>query len=201
MNEYERAEESAPGLRLHSVKPKPARMVAPSTELSGLQPLLLGAAGLTQLQRLAGNASVVQLIQEERSPRSDATAERGGSPLDASTRTFMEERLGADFGDVRIHSDSEATESAKSLDARAYTVGNSVVFQSGEYTPETDPGIRTLAHELAHVVQQRNGPVDGTPMSDGINISDPWDRFEQMAESSADSVLSKDKEGVKRGAK
>ena len=113
----------------------------------------------------------------------------------------MEERLGADFGDVRIHSDSEATESAKSLDARAYTVGNSVVFQSGEYTPETDPGIRTLAHELAHVVQQRNGPVDGTPMSDGINISDPSDRFEQMAESSADSVLSKDKEGVKRGAK
>jgi hypothetical protein len=102
----------------------------------------------------------------------------------------MESRLGADFSDVRVHTGGKATESARSVQAHAYTVGNDVVFQSDKYAPESDSGKRMLAHELTHVVQQRSGPVDGTPAAGGIQISHPSDRFEQAAESSADRVMS-----------
>ena len=102
----------------------------------------------------------------------------------------MESRLGADFSDVRVHTDARASESAQSVQAQAYTVGTDVVFQSGKYAPESDSGKRMLAHELTHVVQQRSGPVDGTPAGGGIKISNPADRFEQAAETSADHVMS-----------
>jgi hypothetical protein len=102
----------------------------------------------------------------------------------------MESRLGADFSDVRVHTDGKATESARSVQAYAYTVGNDVVFQSDKFSPESESGQRMLAHELTHVVQQRSGPVDGTPAPGGIQISHPSDTFEQAAESSADQVMS-----------
>jgi hypothetical protein len=75
----------------------------------------------------------------------------------------MESRLDADFSDVRVHTDGKATDSARSVQAYAYTVGNDVVFQSDKYAPGSDSGQRMLAHELTHVVQQRSGPVAGTP--------------------------------------
>jgi hypothetical protein len=77
-----------------------------------------------------------------------------GQPLDAGTRGFMEPRFGADFGDVRVHSDSRAAESARAVGARAYTVGRTIAFGSGEYRPDAEGGRRLLAHELSHVVQQ-----------------------------------------------
>ena len=83
-----------------------------------------------------------------------------------------------------------ATESARSVQAYAYTVGNDVVFQSDKFAPDSDSGQRMLAHELTHVVQQRSGPVDGTPAAGGIKISHPSDSFEQAAESTADRVMS-----------
>jgi hypothetical protein len=89
-----------------------------------------------------------------------------------------------------VHTDARASESARSVQAYAYTVGTDVVFQSGKYEPESDSGKRMLAHELTHVVQQRSGPVAGTPAPGGIQISHPSDRFEQAAESSADRVMS-----------
>lgn len=64
-----------------------------------------------------------------------------------------------------------------------------VVFGRGEYAPDTSAGRHLLAHELTHVVQQRSGPVDGTPAAGGISISDPSDRFEQAAERNADLVM------------
>jgi hypothetical protein len=84
--------------------------------------------------------------------------------LDAVTRASMEQRFGYDFGEVRIHTDARAVESARQLRARAYTVGNDIVFAAGQYHPESAAGGRLLAHELAHVVQQKNsagraGPV------------------------------------------
>jgi Domain of unknown function (DUF4157) len=63
------------------------------------------------------------------------------------------------------------------------------VFQSGKYEPESNSGKRMLAHELTHVVQQRSGPVAGTPAPGGIKVSHPSDAFEQAAESSADRVM------------
>ena len=71
----------------------------------------------------------------------------------------MESRFGHDFSQVRIHSDHSAAESAEALDAGAYTLGNSIVFGHGQYAPRRAQGERLLAHELAHVVQQRvSGP-------------------------------------------
>lgn len=77
-----------------------------------------------------------------------------GEPLDDATRAFMEPRFGADFGSVRVHSDSAAAESARAVNAHAYTVGEQIVFDRGRYSPGTDEGRRLLAHELTHVVQQ-----------------------------------------------
>src|SRR5215467_2445597 len=76
-------------------------------------------------------------------------------PLDGDTRDFMEARFGHDFGQVRVHADSRASDSARDVNAKAYTVGKDLVFQAGHYRPETDLGKRLLAHELTHVAQQR----------------------------------------------
>jgi LysM repeat protein len=84
----------------------------------------------------------------------DALNSGGGQPLDAGTRTFMEPRLGYDFGGVRVHTNAQAADSARAMSALAYTVGSDLVFGSGHYQPETHEGQRLLAHELTHVVQQ-----------------------------------------------
>ena len=75
----------------------------------------------------------------------------------------MESRLGHDFGDVRVHTDGGAHDSAKAVNAHAYTVGPNIVFQRDKYDSPSTDGRTMLAHELTHVVQQRSGPVDGTP--------------------------------------
>jgi hypothetical protein len=149
----------------------------------------LTPSSVMHLQKTAGNEAVTSAL-EEPSLVKQVVGSGGGSPLDRDTRGFMESRIGADFGNVRVHTDSRASESAKSVQAYAYTVGNDVVFQSGKYQPESDSGKRMLAHELTHVVQQRSGPVAGTPAPGGINVSHPSDSFEQAAESSADRVMS-----------
>ncbi len=163
--------------------------------LVGGRPDVLTADSLTHLQRTAGNAAVAQRLageqgEEERSPVHDVVGRGGGRPLDADTRTDMEARLGADFSDVRIHDDSKAHASAVAVNAHAYTVGSDVVFQRDRYDPSSEAGKVTLAHELTHVVQQRSGPVDGTPAAGGVRISDPSDRFEREAASNAERVMS-----------
>jgi len=100
------------------------------------------------LQRSAvGSAETVPPIVHEvlRSP---------GAPLDASTRTFMEPRFGHDFSNVRIHTDAKAADSARAVNALAYTVGRDVVFGTSQYRPWTSNGQRLMAHELTHVLQQ-----------------------------------------------
>jgi Domain of unknown function (DUF4157) len=77
-----------------------------------------------------------------------------GRPLEPAARTFMEPRFGRSFGDVRIHDDRRAADSAAQIHAEAYTLGRHVVFGAGRYAPSTESGRRLLAHELAHVVQQ-----------------------------------------------
>jgi hypothetical protein len=77
-----------------------------------------------------------------------------GRPLESGARTAMESRFGYDFSRVRVHTDARAAESARSVKARAYTVGNDVVFGEGQYANETGAGRHLLAHELTHVVQQ-----------------------------------------------
>jgi hypothetical protein len=83
-----------------------------------------------------------------------------GQPLDSGTRGFMESRFGHDFGGVRVHADARAARAADAVQALAYTVGDDVVFGAGRYAPASDEGKLLIAHELAHVVQQRAAPVD-----------------------------------------
>jgi hypothetical protein len=79
-----------------------------------------------------------------------------GQPLDAATRAFMEPRFRHDFSKVRVHADARAAESARAVNALAYTVGPNIVFGAGRYTPATPDGSRLIAHELTHVRQQQN---------------------------------------------
>jgi outer membrane protein OmpA-like peptidoglycan-associated protein len=82
-----------------------------------------------------------------------------GEPLDESSRTHFEPVFGYDFSRVRVHTDTAAVKSARDVGARAYTVGQNIVFGAGQFTPGSQDGQRLLVHELAHVVQQRNGAV------------------------------------------
>lgn len=79
----------------------------------------------------------------------------GGRPLEPEVRAFMEPRFGYDFSGVRLHTDGKSAAAARTLNARAFTVGQDVTFAANQYSPETTEGRRLLAHELAHVVQQR----------------------------------------------
>lgn len=84
-----------------------------------------------------------------------------GQPLDAGSRAYFEPRFGYDFSKVRIHADVQASESARAIDALAFTVGHHVVFGTGLYGHETDAKRKLLAHELAHTVQQSHHPDVG----------------------------------------
>jgi hypothetical protein len=81
----------------------------------------------------------------------------GGSPLPPATRAFFEPRFGADFSQVRVHTGARAAETAKSINARAFTVGRDIAFGTGQCAPESPEGRRLFAHELTHVVQQAAG--------------------------------------------
>ena len=81
-----------------------------------------------------------------------------GQPLDAQTRAYFEPRFGQNFGRIRIHSDARAAESARALNALAYTNGRDIVLGTGQCSPATNFGRRLLAHELTHVTQYRNAP-------------------------------------------
>ena len=78
-----------------------------------------------------------------------------GDVMDRSTRSFMEKRLGYDFKNVKIHTGTIAAKSAQAVNALAYTSGNNIVFNEGQYSPGTENGKKLLAHELTHVVQQQ----------------------------------------------
>jgi outer membrane protein OmpA-like peptidoglycan-associated protein len=87
-----------------------------------------------------------------------------GQLLDPETRTFMESRFGHDFSQVRVHTNTKAAESAKAVNALAYTFGRDLVFQQCHYNPTTAKGRKLLAHELAHVTQQASPIVQRTPI-------------------------------------
>lgn len=78
-----------------------------------------------------------------------------GQPLPSALRTSMEQRLGRNFGDVRVHTDPQAAASARQLEARAYTVGSHIVFGKDRFSPGTPQGRQLLIHELSHVAQQQ----------------------------------------------
>jgi LysM repeat protein len=89
---------------------------------------------------------------------SDLNARRtSGEPLPPSVRAHFEPQFRVDFSHVRVHKDARAAASAKAMNAKAYAIGNDIVFGTGEYAPETAEGGKLLAHELTHVIQQAGG--------------------------------------------
>ena len=110
----------------------------------------------------------------------------GGSPMQSDTKSFMESRFGTSFDAVKIHNNDESAQLNQSLSAKAFTTGNNIYFNSGQYQPGTDAGKHLLAHELTHVVQQGSSgtvirkkdekpqadPPKNTPKSDKISDED-----------------------------
>ncbi|GAB3467675.1 eCIS core domain-containing protein [Actinophytocola sediminis] len=143
--------------------------------------------GVAALQRLVGNAAVSRAIQRLTNPPADTDAgsaavtvlRSAGQPLAPPVRQEMEARLGADFATVRVHEDGAARRAAAALGARAFTSGDHVVIGEG------GADRHTLAHELTHVIQQRQGPVAGADNGAGLRVSDPGDRFERAAAENA----------------
>ncbi|MCP2095754.1 protein of unknown function (DUF4157) [Actinosynnema pretiosum] len=175
--------------------PKPAPATTPVRHQETEQRTTLGPMSpgeVESLQRSIGNTAVARLITAQRAGEPDpvqrSTAHEvlasSGRPLDTALRGEMESRLGADFSDVRVHTGAAAQRSAAELGARAYTSGADVVLGEGGGDKHT------LAHELTHVIQQRQGPVAGTDDGSGLNVSDPGDRFERAAEANARRVMS-----------
>ncbi|ATE53379.1 MULTISPECIES: eCIS core domain-containing protein [Actinosynnema] len=154
----------------------------------------VGPGEVESLQRSIGNTAVTRLIAAQRAeaepepPVQRSTAHQvlasSGKPMDTALRGEMESRLGADFSDVRVHTGAAAQRSAAELGARAYTSGANVVLGRGGGDKHT------LAHELTHVIQQRQGPVAGTDNGSGLSVSDPGDRFERAAEANARRAMS-----------
>lgn len=154
------------------------------------------------LQRQASSAAAVDAAP----PVVHDVLQTPGQPLDASTRGFMEQRFGHDFGKVRVHTDSRAAESAQAVNAVAYTVGRDVVFGAGQYAPHNREGQRLLAHELTHVVQQAgsDGVVAGLltmgaiPSGAGLVQRSERDPDELAAKAKEDEAL---KERARRALK
>lgn len=86
-----------------------------------------------------------------------------GQPLNETSRSFFEPRLGCDLSQVRIHTGPESTRAAHAVNAQAFTLGPDIVFDQGQYRPESGSGRQLLAHELVHVMQQNPAGGHGTP--------------------------------------
>ncbi|WP_241432488.1 eCIS core domain-containing protein [Natrinema gari] len=121
-----------------------------------------------------------------------------GQSLDASIKRAMEDRMGDTLGDVRIHTGPSAAKACEDINARAFTVGNHVAFNTGEYDPLSPDGQHVLAHELAHVRQQTGGAVSMLPQENvGLEI-DPDPQLEREAEETAQRVLEGGELGIQR---
>jgi len=94
-----------------------------------------------------------------------------GQPLPESTRSFFEPRFGADFNSIKVYSDNRAADLSKSINAKAFTLGQDVVFGSGQYSPESSTGKRLMAHELTHVVQQNSNLRSGNNLNEETRSS------------------------------
>lgn len=130
------------------------------------------ARGMHLVSRAYGNQHVQRLVV--------ATVRGQGQPLESDTRRKMESAFREDFTNVRIHTSPAVERNTRELGARAFTHGHDIFFDANTYDPESEEGRHLLAHELAHVLQQRDGAPDRAGLVD--------DSFEREAESVADAA-------------
>jgi hypothetical protein len=118
---------------------------------------VIGAA--PRIQRFTGQATG----EAGTAPASvDRVLASSGRPLEPALQQDMGQRFGYDFSRVRVHTDAAAVQSARDVNAHAYTVGYNIVFGTGRFAPRTHEGRKLLAHELTHVAQQSSG-IQGVP--------------------------------------
>lgn len=177
----------------------PAISALAGARLQGRASTPVRAAAVQTMQRTHGNRAVqrfMSAVAESTETEDDEIASRierkagSGGEIDPGARAHLEGGIGASLEGVRIHTDAEADTLARNMDAVAFTSGQDIFFRSGAYNPHSSEGMRLLAHEATHTVQQAAGPVAGTPTEGGIALSDPSDEFEQAAERTADAVAS-----------
>jgi hypothetical protein len=117
-----------------------------------------------QLQRAASGGAESMSVDSSALSALDG----GGRPLQEPTRDYFENRMGHDFGSVRVHTDGAADNLARSVNATAFAHGPHLVFRSGAYSPGSESGRRLLAHELTHTIQQgASEPHETTDPSEG----------------------------------
>lgn len=122
-----------------------------------------------------------------------------GQPLDQGARALMEPRFNYDFSRVRVHTDERAAESARAVNALAYTVGSKVVFGSNQYAPQTSAGRRLLAHELTHVTQSGNTSADSTlEIGSASSVAERVAEQNETAARPASGGISSDRMHLKR---
>lgn len=150
-----------------------------------------------QLER-TGRAPATETSQQVAPPIVHQVLRSIGQPLDPRTREFMESRFGEDFSQVRVHHNAQAAESVRAVDARAYTVGNDVVFGEARYAPQSRESQLLLSHELAHTIQQRgthkSAPGETIPMGSPDSIQE---REAESAERSSRKPFSRATAGGK----
>jgi Domain of unknown function (DUF4157) len=136
-----------------------------------------------RLQRKARNSELGNRNHSSVPPIVHEVLRSPGQPLDAATRAFLEPRFGHDFSEVRVHTDAKASKSVRAVNARAYTVGNDIVFGDGQFNPKTYAGQELVAHELAHVAQQ--GTMDVSAVT---QVSPAHDPLERQADAAAQTL-------------
>ena len=150
---------------------------------------------LLRLQRAYGNRYVSRVVDLSRkghgegdaTPEVEADIQRergGGQALDSAARAQMEPAMGADFSGVRVHTGGQADTLNRNLSARAFTTGQDVFFNQGEYSPGSSSGRELLAHELTHVIQQ-----GGNRIRRKLTVGAVDDPYEQEADRTASQVM------------
>lgn len=169
-------------------------------QITGLPPKL--AKDLPESGGGAGEAENVQLKKEDEGEAApdDVTSIRseltGGHPLGGNVRGEMEKAYGTSFSHVRVHTGAKASELSDTLDARAFTIGNDIAFAAGEFNPGTLVGDALIAHELAHVVQQKSAGTSSAPTK---KSEAQYGSLEEDADLSAVGAMASIWGGVKEG--
>ena len=164
-----------------------AQREAPRADAGADGPALLSALGNARVQRLMRSAALHRAANggeavDDAVARAIQSQRGGGAPLEETARKTMESSFGDDFSEVRLHTDGQADSLNRAVSAEAFTTGSDIFFRDGSYNPSSSDGQKLLAHELTHVVQQRNS----APSSE-MTVSDPDDASEREAGDVANS--------------
>jgi Domain of unknown function (DUF4157) len=165
------------------------------TQESGSEETRDGVAEVERLAANMGNAAFAEFAEEGAGILPDGRAHpdveaaiarsRGsGGALADGIRDAAEDGMGEPLSDVRVHTDATADALTRAVSARAFTTGTDIYFARGEYKPGSTDGDELIAHELAHVVQQR-----GAPQAGPMRVSEPGEALEADADAAARDVL------------